>query len=210
MFTADQHFTIEVKHGITRCLPKSNEVASAFKTLQFVCQKLAPHVPGAGSASISLDGMIGPSTTLVVQMIAMRFCEGKHQALAPLVSMQPEEAIPFVAANAMEIAGYIDQVVTGDPMALVAPQPIEERPPDPVEMLKGVLTPSRIVAAGVGLLGIAGLAIAAAMSDRRSLGTMDRSHLLPESDGSDEFDEDAYEADDDDGSPAAEEPQHAA
>lgn len=196
MFVRDQDFIVDDKHGIIRCLPKTAEAASAYKVLQLQLVRLVPHLPEAPAVTIAVDGIIGPSATLVVQMIALRLCDGAHRGLAQLALAQPEQAIPLVAENAMEIAGYIDQVMTADPTAIIAPKPVEQPELDPIAMLKQFLTKKRIAAAGATVFGLGSLMLVAGASDRRALGHVDRSRFLPASDGTDDFEEDD-EADDD-------------
>jgi hypothetical protein len=57
-------------------------------------------------------------------------------------------------------------------------------------MLKQVFTGKRVAAIGGILFGLGSIAAVAGVSDRRALGRIDRSNLLPESDGTDEFDDD--------------------
>jgi len=188
VFSPGQHYTIEQKMGIMRCIPKTPDATSAYKTLQLVVARLVKQVAGAPPIEVSIDGTIGPSCVLAVQVVAGRLAEGKHQGLQQLATAQPEEAIPYVAQNAMEIAGYFDRATSEDPHALVAPRQLAEPPPpDPIETLKGLLTAPKIAAAGAALVGLTGIAILASASDKRAGGRMDRSHMLPESDGTDEL-----------------------
>lgn len=191
MFVQGQDFTCDAANGIIRCTPKQTTASSAFKTLQIIIQRLLPQIPGASGVEVPVDGVIGPTTVLAVQMVAARLAQGKYPGLVPLASAQPEEAIPFVASHALEIAGNLDQIATEDPKALILAEP--EMPPDPISSLKSVLTGKRIAAAGATLMGFIGLGILASSSSRRALGTADRSNMLPPSDGTDQFDEDAYE-----------------
>jgi hypothetical protein len=220
MLTQDQHFTIETKAGFPRCVPKSPEAASAYKTLQLLLVRLVKQLPNAPKMMLSIDGVIGPSTVLAVQLIATRLAEGKYPTMVDIASAQPEEAIPFVAVNAMEIADAFDQAVSADRTALLSPQQLEEAQPDPVAMLKGFLTIPKIAAVGFGLLGLTGIALAARTSDKRSAGLVDRSRFLPESDGTDDFDDEGHDEGDDESAepeqigaseaPAADESAHAA
>lgn len=196
MLTRDQDFTVEEEHGILRCKPKNPNATSTFKVLQLAVQKMIPQLPNAPDIDIDINGVIGPSIALGVQIIAQRLAEGPHQGLAGLIGLQPEEAIPSIAENAMEIAGYIDQVNGADPTAVVAPK--QPEPIDPLAQLKGIFTPKRIVAGLGTLLGLGALVCFGFAADRRSLGLADRSSMLPPSDGTDEFDEDAYGGHEDD------------
>jgi hypothetical protein len=100
----------------------------------------------------------------------------------------------------MEIAGVFEQILQQDPRALLAPSTgLEEAPFDPMQMLKGMLTAPRIAAVGVAALGLTGLALVASASDRRSSGIADRSSMLPESDGTDDYEEEEEDDDGDDG-----------
>ncbi len=159
--------------------------------LQLSIAKLLPHIPDAPAVDIEPDGIIGPSITLAVQVIAQRLANGPHQGLVPFAALQPEEAIPAVAENAMEIAGYLDAVLTKDPTALVAPR--QPEPEDPIQMLKGLFTPKRIVAAVGTIAGLGAFALVGAAIDRRSLGLVDRTPQLPPSDGTDEFENDEHD-----------------
>jgi hypothetical protein len=189
MLIQDQDFAVETKAGFPRCLPKTPNATSAYKTLQLLLIKLVAQIPGP-KPTVAVDGAIGPSTVLAVQLIAGRFAEGKHPALVELASAQPEEAIPYVAQNAMEIADLFGQIAATDQTALASPQSLEAaQPQDPIEMLKGFATVPRIAALSFGLLGLTGLALAAHAGDKRGAGLVDRSRFLPESDGSDEFDD---------------------
>lgn len=200
MFVRDQDFVCDDTHGIIRCLPKTAEAASAYKVLQLQLMRLVPHLPEAPAVTIAVDGIIGPSAVLALQMIALRLCDGAHQELAQLALAQPEQSIPLVAENAMEIAGYIDQVMSTDPTAIIAPKQIEPPELDPVAMLKQIFTKKRVAASVAMLGGLGGLALVAGASDRRALGHVDRSRFLPVSDGSDEFEDDdeSDEGDEDD------------
>jgi hypothetical protein len=206
MLTQDQHFTIEIKAGFPRCVPKSPEAASAYKTLQLLLVRLVKQLPNAPKMMISIDGVIGPSTVLAVQLIATRLAEGKYPAMVDIASAQPEEAIPFVAVNAMEIADAFDQAMNADKTALLSPQPLEEAQPDPMAMLKGLLTIPKIAAVGFGLLGLTSIALVARTSDRRGAGLVDRSRFLPESDGTDDFDDEGHDDEGDDESAEPEAP----
>lgn len=190
-----QDFTVETKHGIIRCLPKTAAAASAFKVIQLALAKLLPQLPDAPAVDIEIDGVIGPSVTLAVQVIAQRLASGKHQGLAQLSGLQPEQAVPAVAEYAMEVAGYIEQVIGADPTALVNPQMFGE-PIDPMAQLKGLFTGKRVAAAAATLLGIGALALVGVTTHRRALGVADRSTMLPPSDGTDEFDEDGDDGSD--------------
>lgn len=198
MLIKDQHFAIEETAGLIRCVPLTPEATSAYKTLQLLLMKLVEQVPSAPRGMVTLDGTVGPTTALVVQVIAARLAEGSYSELSELATAQPEEVIPYIGHNAMEIAGVFDMIVAKDPTALVAPRTLAAaaEPVDPVQMLKGLLTGPRIAAASAALLGVTGLAVAAYVSDRRGSGVADRSSMLPESDGTDDFDEDADEGDD--------------
>ncbi len=190
MLAPGKDFDVEDEHGILRCVPKSPEAQNAFRVLQLQLQKIVPHLPEAPPVPINVDGVIGPGTTLVVQMVAGRLAEGSHPELAALACAQPEEAIPGVAAGAMELAGFLDRALEKDPTAVVAPKPPPEPPqPGPLDILKSIFTKRRLVAAGATLCGIGGLLLVARASDRRALGHVDRSAMLPYSDGSDEFDD---------------------
>ena len=221
MFVRDQDFVCEDKQGILRCLPKTPEATSAFKTLQITAQRLGAQLPG--TPEIHIDGTLGPSSVLAVQLLATRLGT-RYPAFLDFAGAQPEQAIPYAAAHALELAGALDEITTADPQALM---PIDLAPvaeADPMASLKSLLTGERIAAVGVSLLGLVGLGYVAHASDQRALGTVDRSQFLPESDGSNEFDDD-YEDEDsgDDGAPEPEpapapepeptaegEPQHAA
>lgn len=207
MFSLGQDFVVESQHGIIRCVAKSPQAASAFKVLQIALAKLLPQLPEPPPVEISVDGVIGPSTTLAVQVVIQRLCEGSHQELAPIALAQPEEAIPAVAASAMEIAGYLDRVLGDDPSAILAPKPIVEPEIDPVAVLRQIFTGKRIAALGATVLGLGGLALVAGASDRRALGYMDRAGFLPESDGTDEFEEDTDEEEEIDPEPIEIEPE---
>lgn len=192
MLARDQDFVVETKHGIIRCHPKTPAASSAFKVLQIAVSRLLQQVPDAPDVAIDVDGVIGPSVTLAVQVIAQRMSNGKHQGLAELGGLQPEQAVPAVAERAMEIAGYLQQVVEAEPAALINPQPVELA--DPFAALKGMFTGKRIAAIAGTLLGVAAFIGLGAMVQRRTLGLSDRSSMLPPSDGTDDFDEDAYES----------------
>jgi hypothetical protein len=190
MFVRDQDFVVDEQFGFIRCRGKTPQATSAFKVLQLQAQKLASHLPDGPAVEITADGVIGPSTALVVQMIALRVAEAGHGDLVEIGAAQPEEAIPAIAASAMEIAGYFERVLTTNPTAIIAPSPPEEPAFDPVQMLKQLFTGKRVAAIGGILLGLGSIAAIAGVSDRRALGRVDRSNLLPESDGTDEFDDD--------------------
>src|SRR5262245_33037726 len=121
MFQAGKDFLVEDDYGIIRCLPQTDEARAAFKVLQMRLGKLVAQLPDAPKAEIPIDGVIGPSATLAMQLIALRLAEGSHQDLAAFAIAQPEEAIPMCAASAMEMAGYLDSVMEQDPHALAAP-----------------------------------------------------------------------------------------
>jgi hypothetical protein len=192
MLTRDQDFEV-YGQGFLRCRPKNPAAASAFKALQITVQRLVPQLPDAPAYEITIDGEIGPALVLAVQLLLRRLGESGHQDLAPLAVAQPEEAIPATAAMSLEIAGYLDAVLAREPTALLAPKREPLTGPDPIQLIKSLLTPKRI-AASVGVLaGITGLALAAHATDRRALGVVDRSGLLPPSDGSDDFGEDGDE-----------------
>lgn len=193
MFVPEQDFTVETAYGIPRCLPKNPNASSAFKVLQVAVQRIVPQLPDAPDVDIEIDGIIGPSITLVVQVVAQRLASGKHQGLSQLAGMQPEEAVPMVASHAMEIAGYLDDVLQKDPTALINPSTPLAESMDPMAMIKSLFTGKRIAAVAGSLLGVAALVGLGAMVQRRTLGTVDRSGHLPPSDGTDEFDEDAYD-----------------
>ena len=196
MFTPGQDFICETKLGMIRCKAKAPHATSGFKALQLTLTRLLAQLPIASKPTIDVDGVIGPSTVLAAQLIATRLAEGRYSAFSELASAQPEEAIPYVAQHAMEIAGVFEQILQQDPKALLAPSTgLEEAPFDPMQMLKGMLTAPRIAAVGVAALGLTGLALVASASDRRSSGIADRSGMLPDSDGTDDYEED----DDDDG-----------
>jgi len=201
----DQDFHVTNEHGILRAHPKNLGATSAFKTLQITVRRAIEQIPEAPAVVLEVDGVIGPSLALAVQVIAQRLASGKHHGLAQLGCLQPEDAIPTIAQNAMEIAGYVSNVLEADPTALINPQTIA-RPPDPMEQLKGLFTPKRIAAALGAIAGLGTLVCFGVAADRRSLGIADRSYLLPPSDGSDEFDEDELEDDgaEDDGDDGAE------
>jgi hypothetical protein len=197
---AQDQFKVETSEaGIIRCVPQTAEATSAYKTLQLLLLKLVDQVPGAPRAMFAIDGVIGPSTALAVQVVAGRLAE-TYQELTELASAQPEEAIPYIGQSAMEIADVFEKIMERDTHALVQPPQLgaAAESVDPVQMLKGLLTAPRLAAAGVALAGISGLAIAAYASDRRMSGLADRSSFLPESDGTDQFDEDAYDGGDED------------
>lgn len=194
---ADQDFALTTEHGIIRARPKNPNATSAFKVLQVTVSRAVEQLPDAPAVSIEVDGVIGPTIALAVQVIAQRLASTKHQGLTQLGGLQPEEAIPTIAGHAMEVAGYIDTVMREDPTALVNPQVIPE-PPDPIAQLKALFTPRRIAAALGTIVGLAGFAFAAAATDRRGLGLADRSHMLPPSDGTDEFEDEGHGEDDED------------
>lgn len=199
MFTRDQDFVCEERYGIVRCLPKSVEATSAFKVLQLQLSKVLPQLPDAPPITIEVDGIIGPTVALGVQAIAARLAQGRHPELAQLAIAQPEEAIPAIASRALEITGYVESVLAGDPTAVITPKPPVEEDVDPLSMLRAVFTPKRI-GAGVGvILGVGALIWAGAAARRRGLGMVDRSSLLPPSDGSDDFEEIDEETDASDG-----------
>lgn len=191
MFVRDRDFRCESKGGIVRCSPVHSQAISAYKTLQLIATKLLPQVPDAPPITVQTDGIIGPTTVLAIQVIAARLVMGPHRELAALATMQPEEAIPWVAERAMELAGYLDQVVSSNPTALIAQTAPEVKP---LAESSG-FTMGQIATAGVTLMGFVGIGLLAHASSKRSAGTMDRSFMLPESDGSDQFDG----GDDDDG-----------
>lgn len=199
---AAEDFTIDTEHGIIRCRPKTPGAASAFKVLQVTVTRALEQLPDAPAVSIDIDGVIGPSLTLAVQVIAQRLAAGKHQGLAQLGGLQPEEAVPAVATHAMEIAGYLDGVMQGDPTALVNPQTQLPEGFDLIGQLKSLFTGKRIAAMAGTLLGAAVFIGLGASIQRRGLGMLDRSGLLPPSDGTDEFDDPGHD-DDDDGGPMA-------
>jgi hypothetical protein len=195
----DQDFICDDASGILRCQPKTVAATSAFKVLQLQLSKLLPQLPEAGEIEIDVNGVIGPSTALGVQILATRLAEGSHKELAQLAIGQPEDAIPRIAESALEIVGYVDDVMTKDPTAIAMPRPAQELTFDPLAMLRSIFTPKRI-AAGVGaLVGLGALVMAGTAAQRRVLGLLDRSSFLPPSDGSDEFDDDAHGSHDDQG-----------
>lgn len=190
MLTRDQDFEVYGQAaGILRCRPKNPAATSAFKTLQIAIGRVAPQIPDAPPVEIVVDGEIGPSLTLLVQLVLQRFGEGGHDQLAPLATAQPEEAIPATAAYSLEIAGYVEAVLAKEPTALIAPKRPQLTGPDPIQLLKGLFTPKRIAASLGVVAGITGLALAAHASDKRALGVVDRGKFLPPSDGSDDFDD---------------------
>lgn len=157
--------------------------------LQLAVTKLIAQFPDAPPVDIEIDGVIGPTLTLGVQAIAHRLSSGGHHDLAGAIPSQPEEGIPAVAERAMEIAGYLEHVLKADPTAVVAPKVLGE-PIDPLAQLKALFTGKRIAAIAGTLLGIAAFVGLGAVVQRRTLGTIDRSNMLPPSDGTDEFEED--------------------
>jgi hypothetical protein len=189
VFTNGQDFDCEEVFGIPRCKPKTIEATSAFKVLQLQLAKLLPQLPDAAHVDVDINGVIGPSTALGVQLIAKRLAEGSHKELAQISIAQPEQAIPAIAERALEIVGYVNAIMEQDPTALAMPQPLQAPEFDPLSMLRSIFTPKRI-AAGVGtLVGLGALIFAGSAAHRRALGTVDRSRFLPPSDGSDDFDE---------------------
>jgi hypothetical protein len=198
MLTRDKDFAIDNEHGIIRCKPKTAEAASAFKVLQLAVQKLLPQVPDAPPVEIEVNGVIGPSLVLAVQVIAARLAEGKHPELAHVAIAQPEEAIPTIAESAMEITGYMERALTENPSAIIAPAPKVEVPPHPLDGLREIFTVKRVLAGTATLLGLGALVVLGSMARRRGLGLVDRSSLLPPSDGTDEFEEDEGDDDGDD------------
>src|SRR5258706_1210559 len=190
MLTPGKDFTVEYEYGIIRCIPTTDEVRSAFKVLQMRLEKLSKELPGGFNVAINVDGVIGPSATLAAQMIALRLAEGSHQELMPFAVAQPEESIPMCADAAMELSGYFDQVMMGDPHAIDAPVSPTEPTIDLMKIVKGYFTKRRMIAAGTTLCGLGGLALIASASQKRALGLIDRSHMLPPSDGSDDMGDD--------------------
>lgn len=196
MLEPGKDFTIDEEHGIIRCVPSTDEARATFKVLQLRLQKLVGQLPDAPQVTINIDGVIGPAATLVAQAIVLRMSEGAHQEFMAFAVAQPETAIPLCGAMAMELSGYLDQVMTDDPHALASPTPPPEPQLDILGMIKGYFTKKRTIAAGAALCGLGGLALVARASQRRALGVIDRSGMLPPSDGTDAMDDDDYEVDD--------------
>jgi hypothetical protein len=196
MFVRDQDFVCETKHGIVRCIAKSIPAISAFKVLQMQLARLLPQLPEAPSIDIDVNGIIGPSTALGVQVLGARLAQGSHQGLAEIIAAQPEQAIPDIAARALEITGYIDSVIEKDPHAISAPGLSQTPPVDPITQLRSIFSIKRVAAATVTLLGLGAMVWVGSAAHRRALGLVDRSSFLPRSDGTDEFEES-----DDDGTP---------
>lgn len=190
MLTRDKDFTVEAEYGIIRCKPKTPEAASAFKVLQLSVQKLLPQVPDAPPVEIEVNGVVGPSLVLAVQVIASRLAEGTHPELAQIAIAQPEEAIPRIAEGAMEITGYFEHALAENPTAIIAPAPKVEAQPHPLDGLREIFTVKRLLAGTATLLGLGALVVIGTMAHKRGLGLVDRSGILPPSDGSDDFEED--------------------
>lgn len=198
MLEAGKDFDVEDEYGIIRCVAKTDEARSAFKVLQLRLVKLLPQLPNPPAVTLNVNGIIGPSATLVCQAIALRLLEGHHRELADYALAQPEVAIPMTASHAMELAGYLDEVMAKDPHAIVAPLAPPEPKLDPMQMVKDYFTKKRIIATSAMLCGLGGLAAVAVASQHRALGMIDRSAMLPPSDGSDNFDDDDDETEYDD------------
>jgi hypothetical protein len=193
MFTRDQDFACELRSGIVLCVGLTPEVASTYKVLQLQIKRLLPQIPGPPKVEIIVDGIIGPSAALGLQMIVARISQGQPgvlRELGALIYAPAEQTIIGIAQHADMLTGYIDQILVRDPDAVRSPpQAIPPQPEDPIAFAKRVFTKKRLIASGVTLAGLAGLAAVASASDSRALGRVDRSGFLPESDGTDEMDD---------------------
>lgn len=188
MFVRDRDFRCETSEdGIVRCTPMQDGATQTYKMLQVVLAKLLPQVPDAPPLSVEPDGTIGPTTVFAVQIVATRLATTPHQELAPLATMQPEEAIPLVAERASDVAGYLAGL---DPAVLATAPALGEPPPLPKS--ESPFTISRVAMASAALLGLVGIGLFARASSLRGAGTVDRSDLLPLSDGSDQFDDEGH------------------
>jgi hypothetical protein len=195
MFTRDQDFACELRSGIVLCTALTPEVVSTYKVLQLQLSRLLPQIPGPPKTAIVIDGIIGPSVALGLQMIVARIAQGYPgvlRDLGALIYAPAEQTIIGIAQHADMLTGYIDQILARDSNAVRSPPPLTQpQPEDPIAFAKRVFTKKRLIASGVTIAGLAGLAVVAGASDSRVLGRVDRSGFLPESDGTDEMDDDA-------------------
>lgn len=198
MFVHGQDFVCDDTNGILRCVPKSLTAISACKVLQMQLVKLAAQLPEPPPVAIDVNGTIGPTTALTLQMIASRLCLGAHQELAELAGAQPEQSIPYITTHALELAGYFDRLTESDPTALLTPQPMQGPVFDPIAVFKSIFTVKRVVAGTATLLGLGAIALIANAADKRTGGLIDRSGWLPPSDGSDDFEEEIEDEVEDD------------
>jgi len=202
MFTHDQDFVCEMKAGIVLCTARTPEAASTYKVLQLQLMRLLPQLPRPPSVTPAVDGIIGPSTALGLQMIIARIAQGYPSVLrelGALIYAPAEQTIVGIAQHADALTGYIDQILVQDPNAIRSPPPIvPPQPEDPLVFAKRVFTKKRLIASGVTIAGLAGLAAVATASNSRVLGRVDRSGFLPPSDGTDEMEDDDDDDSDDD------------
>lgn len=201
MFARDQDFECDTSAGIVLCVGLKPEVTSTFKVLQLQLSRLLPQLPNPPKVAVIVDGVIGPSVALSLQMVIARIARGYPGVLHDLrvlVYAPAEQMILEIARHADLLTSYINQILTHDPNAVRSPPPLAEpKPEDPVAFAKRIFTTKRLIASGVALAGLAGLTAVASASDSRALGRIDRSSFLPESDGTDE-DDDADEDDEPD------------
>ncbi len=199
MFTLNQDFECDTSAGIVLCVGLKPEVTSTFKVLQLQLSRLLPQLPNPPKIDVIVDGVIGPSVALSLQMVVARIARGYPgilHDLGALVYAPAEQMIIEIARCSDLLTSYINQIITHDPNAVRSPPPLAEpKAEDPIALAKRVFTPKRLIAGSVALASLAGLTAVASASDSRVLGRADRSHLLPASDGTD--DDSSY--DDDDG-----------